>query len=115
MNTAIVWTNNLDEIMDVTCYKTPCGVTPPILDTKCKGHFSHKTKGHFKHSRWWKTWSWTKFASHYAQGTNGVCECKMDEKSTWHQMNHFSWSPGLFSKNHFLEVGLTQNQEAMAL
>jgi hypothetical protein len=25
----------------------------------------------------------SKFASHYAWGTNGVCECKMDVKSTW--------------------------------
>jgi hypothetical protein len=36
------------------------------------------------------------------EGTNGVCECKMDVKSTWiptwHQMDHVSWSLGLFSK-----------------
>jgi hypothetical protein len=35
-------------------------------------------------------------------GTNGVCECKMDVKptyiSTWHQMDHVSWSLELFSK-----------------
>ena len=30
-------------------------------------------------------------------------------------MNHVSWSLGLFSKNHLLEVGLTQNRETMAL
>ena len=33
-------------------------------------------------------------------GTNGVCECKMDVKSTWiptwHQMDHVSWSLELF-------------------
>ena len=33
---------------------------------------------------------------------NGVCEHKMDVKSTWispwHQMNHVSWSLGLFLK-----------------
>ena len=44
----------------------------------------------------------SKFASHYAWGTNIVCECKMDVKSTWiptwHQMNHVSWLLGLFSK-----------------
>jgi hypothetical protein len=41
---------------------------------------------HFKHSHWWKRWSWSKFAtSHFAlEGpTEGVCECKMDVKSTW--------------------------------
>ena len=34
--------------------------------------------------------------------TEYVCECKMDVKSTWihtwHQMDHVSWSHGLFSK-----------------
>ena len=39
----------------------------------------------------------------------------MDVKSTWiptwHLINCVSWSLGLFSKNHLLEVGLTQNQE----
>ena len=43
----------------------------------------------------------------------------MDVKSTWiptwHQMDHVSWSIGLFSKNDFLEVGLTQNRESAAL
>jgi hypothetical protein len=43
-----------------------------------------------------------KFASHYAWGTNGVSECKMNVKSTWiptwHQMDHVPWSLGLFSK-----------------
>ena len=71
-----------------------------------KGHFTHETESpwplHFKHCHWWKRWSQSKFASHYAWGTNGVCECKMDVKSTWiptwHQMDHVSWSLGLFSK-----------------
>jgi hypothetical protein len=57
---------------------------------------------HFKHSCWWKRWSQSKFASHYAWGTNGVCECKMDEKftwiPTWHRMDRVSWSLGLFQK-----------------
>ena len=34
----------------------------------------------------------------YAWGTNGVCECKVDVKSTWmptwHRMDHVSWSLG---------------------
>ena len=37
---------------------------------------------HFKHSHRWKRWSLSKFASHYTRGTNKVCECKMDVKST---------------------------------
>ena len=44
----------------------------------------------------------SKFASHYAWGTDGVCEGKMDVKFTWilswHRMDHVSWSFGLFSK-----------------
>ena len=60
------------------------------------------TNLHFKHSRWWKRRRQSKFTSHYAWGTNGVCECKMDVKSTWiptwHQMDHVSWPLGLFSK-----------------
>jgi len=46
----------------------------------------------------WKRRSQTKFASHYAWGTNAVCECKMDVKSTWiptwHRMDHVSWLHG---------------------
>jgi hypothetical protein len=42
----------------------------------------------------------------------------MDVKSTWsliwYRMDHVSWSLGLFSKNHLLEVGLTQSQETIA-
>ena len=57
---------------------------------------------HFKHSHWWKRWSQSKFASHYAWGTNAICECKMNVKSTWlptwHQMDHVSWSLALFFK-----------------
>jgi hypothetical protein len=43
----------------------------------------------------------------------------MDVKSTWiltwHPMDHISWSLGLFSKKHLLEVDRTQNHEIMAL
>ena len=70
------------------------------------GHFTHETESpwpvHFQHSHWWKRRSRSKFASHYAWGTNGVCECKMVVKSTWnptwHWMDHVSRSLGLFSK-----------------
>ena len=70
---------------------------------------------HIKHSHWWKRWSWSKFASHYVWGTNGVCECKVDVKSmripTWHQMHHVPWSLGLFSKTtSWSKNSLTQNQ-----
>ena len=63
-----------------------------------------------------KSRSRSKFASQYPWGTNGVCECKMDVKSTWistcHRTDHVSW---FVFKNHLLEVGLTQNRETMAL
>ena len=58
------------------------------LGPSYQGHVTHETESpwplHFKHSRRWRTRSRSKFASsHHAWGTNGVCECKMDEKSTW--------------------------------
>jgi hypothetical protein len=52
-----------------------------------KAYFTHETESpwllHFKHSHWLKRRSRSKFASHYAWGTNGVCECKINVKSTW--------------------------------
>jgi hypothetical protein len=46
------------------------------------GHFTHVTEGpnlvNFKYSHWWKGWSWSKFAPHYAWGTNGV-----SDQTTW--------------------------------
>jgi len=97
-----------------------CLLTPP--SSPCKAHFTHETESpwplHFKHSHWWKRRVRSKFASHYAWGTTGVCECLMDVKSTWiptwHPMDHASWSLGLFSIN-LLEVGLTQKRETMEL
>jgi hypothetical protein len=57
---------------------------------------------HSKHSHWSKRRSRSKFPSHYARETDGICECKMDVKSTWvptwHRMDHVSRSLGLFSK-----------------
>ena len=86
------------------------------------GHFTHDTESpwplHFKHSHWWKRRSRSKFDPRYPWGTNEVCECKMDVKSTWipiwHQLDHVSWSLGMFFFNHLLEVGLTQHRETMA-
>ena len=44
----------------------------------------------------------SKFTSHYAWGTNGVCECKINVRapwfSTWHWKNHVSCSLALFSR-----------------
>ena len=88
-----------------------------------KGHLTHETESlwplQFKHSHWWKRRNRSTFASDHAWGINGVCECKMDVMSTWiptwHRMDHVSWSPGLFFKNHVLEVDPTQNRETMAL
>ena len=57
---------------------------------------------HFKHSHLWKRRSWSKFASHYAWGTNAVRECKMDVKSiwipTWHPLDHVSCFMDYFQK-----------------
>ena len=95
-----------------------------VCGVRCgaKGHFTHETESpwplHFKHSHWWKRWSWCKFASYYARGTNGVCECKMDVRSTyiptWHQNGSCFTVTWTISKNHILEVGLTHNWETMA-
>ena len=88
-----------------------------------KGRFTHETESprplHFKHSYWWKSRSPSKFTSHYAWGTNRVCECKMDVKSTW--IRYMTSNGSCFAvtwilfKNHLLEVGLTQNRETTAL
>ena len=58
-------------------------------------------------------------SSQNARGTTGVGECKMDVKS---YMDSYMASNGLcfmvtgtVSKNHLLEVGLTQNLKTMAL
>ena len=73
--------------------------------TWTKGHFTHETKSpwplHFKHSHWWKRRSRSKFLLYtMLRGTNIVCECKMDAKSTWiptwHRLDHVSWSLGLY-------------------
>ena len=49
-------------------------------------------------------------ASHYAWGTNGVSECKTDVKV--YMDSYMAW---VIFKSHFLEVGLVQNWETMAL
>jgi hypothetical protein len=60
-----------------------CTIGLPVT----KDHFPHQIESpwpfHFKHSHWWKSWRRSKFASHYAQGTHGVSDCKMDVESTW--------------------------------
>ena len=84
-----------------------------------KGHFAHETENmwpfHFKHSHWWKTQSRSKFASHYAWGTNGVSECKMYVKA--YMYSHMASNGSCFTitwiifKNHLLEVGLTKPRD----
>ena len=89
-----------------------------------KGHFTHETESpwpwHLKHSHWWKTWTqWSKFASTLLL---------RDPRSMWMQrgcqvyMDSYMVSNGscfmvtwTIFKNHLVEVGLTQNQETMAL
>ena len=91
----------------------------PLLHTRVRARDQY---GHFKHTRWWETQSRSKFAtSHYAWGTNWVlCEHKMDGMSTW--IPSYMASNGscfvvtwTIFKNHFLEVGLAQKRETMAL
>jgi hypothetical protein len=86
---------------------------PMNLCSWARSRFSNKASGcwnpsdetespwplHFKHSHWWKRRSWSKLASHYAWGTNRVREFKVDVQSTWHRMDHVSWSLGLFRKS----------------
>ena len=87
--------------------------------TRLRARDHHNTSGTL--FLWWIGRSWSKFKVHFTLDgpTEGVCECKMDIKSTWtpawHRLDHVSWSLGSFSKNHFLEVRLTQNRETMAL
>jgi len=53
-----------------------------------RGHFTHETESpwslHFKCSHWWKRRSRSKFASHYAWGTNGVCMWMQDGCKSLH-------------------------------
>ena len=95
-----------------------------IFNVVFEGHFTHEIESpwplHFKHCHRWKRQSVVQVRpSHYAWGTNGVGECKMDIKVhgflhgiKWIMVHgHLDFS----FKNHLLEVGLTQNQEIMAL
>ena len=82
------------QVESVTLYTKKYSVSAKL------SHFTHETESlwplHFEHSRRWKRRSRSKFASHYASGTDGVCECKLDVKSTWvptsHQMDQVLWS-----------------------
>jgi hypothetical protein len=88
-----------------------------------EGHFTHETESpwplHFKYFHWWKRRSRSKFASHYARGTNKVYKCKIDVKV--HMDSHMTLNGScsivtwIILKNHLLEVGLTQNQETMTI
>jgi hypothetical protein len=74
---------------------------PSMLSFSCmvnvflKGHFTHETESpwplHFKHSHWWKRRSRSKSTSHYAWGTFGVCECKMDVKLHQWFLHGITW------------------------
>ena len=90
------------ENLQPTIYVLESSALVAYIKIHPKGHFTHETESpwplHFKHSHWWKRQTYSKFALHYGWGTNGVCECKMDVKSTWHRMDHVSWSLGLLSK-----------------
>ena len=72
------------------------------IKLRATSHTRLRACDHFKHSHWWKRRSRSKFALDYAWETNGVCECKMDIKSTWiptwHPMDHVSWLLGICLK-----------------
>ena len=81
------------------------------------GPLTHETEGpwplYFKHSRWWKRRSRSKSASHYTRGTKRSmcmqdgCKACMDSYMVSNGLCFiFTWT---IFKNHFLEVGLTQN------
>ena len=76
----------------------------PLVRLRATAHTRLRAHDHFASSTLigGKRRSWFKFTSHYAWGTNRVCECKMGVESTWiptwHLMDHVSWSAGLFSK-----------------
>ena len=93
-------------------------------DLTNEDHFTHETESpwplHFKHSHWWQRLSRSNSASHYARGTNGGSLWLQDGCKVY--MDSYMASDGscfmvtwTIFKNHLLEVGLTQNQETMAL
>ena len=88
------------------------------------GHVTHESEStwplHFKHSHWWKRRSLSKFTSHYSWRNNGVHEYELDVKSAW--IHSYMASNGSFfmvigttSKNHLLDVGLSQDRKIMTL
>ena len=92
-----------------------------MLLTRATSHTRLRAHDHYtsSHSHWWIRRSRSKIASHYAWETNGVCECKMDVKSTWILYMPSNGSCFMVTwtnlKNHLLEASLTQNQQTMAL
>ena len=101
-------------------WPTPVGVSGLLVHVSyLRGHFTHEIESlwrdHFKLSDRWKKVELVQVRSNYTWGTNRVCECKMDVKSTCRRMDHVSWVTWTMFKNHLLEVGLTQNRETVAL
>ena len=92
-----------------------------ILLLRATSHTRLRARDHlcFMHSRWWTRSPSSLHTTTLEGPTEYICECNMDVKVYMEfymaSMDHVSWSLGLFSKNHFLEVGLTQNWETMAL
>ena len=93
---------------------TDVGLFYGFTDHISWGHFTHETESlwpvYFKHSHWLERWSWSKFASHYAWGTDRVCECKMEVYMDSYMASNGSCFTVTWTnfKNHLLEVGLTQ-------
>ena len=86
-----------------------------------EGYFTHEIESpwplHFKHPHWWERHGRSKFTSHYARGTNGVCMWMQDGCKVYMALNRscfmVTWT---IFKNNLLEVvGLTPTWAAMAL
>jgi hypothetical protein len=71
---------------------------------RATSHMRLRAHDHYtsRHSHWWKRRNRSRFTSHYACGTNGVCECKMDVRSTWistwYKMDHIHGHLDYFQK-----------------
>ena len=120
LDSNLVWSSGL-LASEVFILESTAG--PMKHNSSTEGHFTHEIDSpwplHFKNSHWWKRQSQSKFASHYAWGTDGVRECTIDVTSiripTWHPMDHVFTVTWIIFKNHLLKVDLTQNHKTMAL
>ena len=82
----------------ISCHRMPSDMLRATSHTRLRAHDYYTSStliGGKRRSR-------SKFASHYAWGTNGVCECRMDVKftriPTCNRLDHAFWLLGFFLK-----------------